>query len=81
MLSTVAHTIEEYENFLEAAYEAIDCMMVQIQVLRARELEQDMAIDCYVVRLNMMNSALARLKELLDDPPWRHIGPPPKRKI
>jgi len=64
---------KEYEEFLETAYEAIDLLIVQIQTLQARELEQDMAIDRYRVRLDMMNSALARLKELLDDPPWRKI--------
>jgi hypothetical protein len=77
----MADAIQEYEEFLKIAYETIDCLKDQVLVLQAREEEQNVAIECYVVRLQMMDSALARLKELLEDPPWRHIGPPPIRKI
>lgn len=69
----MAHTIEEYEHFLETAYEAIGCMMVQIQVLQARNDEQERTLEIYSVRLEMINSALARLKELLNDPPWEKM--------
>lgn len=69
----MAHTIEEYEHFLETAYDAIECMKVQIQVLQARRIEQSATIDHYRLRLEMMNTALARLKELLNDPPWEKM--------
>ena len=69
----MAHAIEEYEEFLENAYDAIECMKVQIQILLAREEEQERLIDRFKVRLEMMNSALARLKEILNDPPWEKM--------
>lgn len=64
---------EELEQFLETAYEAIEVMNMQIRLLLAREAEQDIAIDRYKTRLFMMNSGLARLKELLNDPPWEKM--------
>ncbi len=45
----------------------------EIIILKARALEQETAVDLYKVRLDMMDSALKRLKEILDDPPWNKL--------